>query len=192
VVAALVVGAIVGPVYAVGVAVVLLLGWLYSVPPVRLKGRPGADVAVNAVVVGVLAPVAGWSLHRPITEYPALLALLGLLLAAALYVPTTVLDHDADVVAGDTTAAVRWRPGACYRLGLVLWTSATAVWLACCHLDVLVRRESWTVQTVAAPLLVIGYAVATRTPSIPKLAFVAVAFGVPAADFLTAMAGSYR
>lgn len=188
-VAALVLGAIVGPVFAVGVAVVLVLGWLYSVPPVRLKGRPGADVAVNAVVVGVFTPLAGWSLHRPVTDYPAMLALLGLLLAAALYVPTTVLDHDADVLAGDATAAVRWRPAVCYRLGLTLWTSATAVWLACCHLDVFVPRGSWTLQTVAAPLLVLVYAVAARRPSIPRLAVVAVAFGVPAADFLTVVAG---
>lgn len=185
--AALVMAATVHPGFVAGTALVLVLGRLYSVPPVRLKARAGADVTVNAVVVGVLAPVAGWSLHRTVAEYPVVLALLGLLLAAALYVPTTVLDHDADVVAGDATAAVRWQPELCYWLGLTLWTSATGIWLVCCHLDLLVERASWTLQTVAAPLTVVVYAVATRKPSIPRLALVAVAFGVPAADFLLAI-----
>jgi 4-hydroxybenzoate polyprenyltransferase len=179
--------ATIGPAFVAGTAAVLLLGWLYSAPPVRLKGRPGADVIANALVVGVLGPVAGWSLHRPVNEYPAVMVLLGLLLAAALYVPTTVMDLDADVVAGDATAAVRWKPQACYRLGLTLWSAATVVWLACCYLDVIVRRDSWTLQTVAAPVLVAVYAVATRKPSIPRMAAVALAFSVPAADFLAAV-----
>ncbi|MDG4802314.1 UbiA family prenyltransferase [Micromonospora sp. WMMD980] len=176
----------VGPVFALGTAVVLLLGWAYSAPPVRLKSRPGLDVAANALDVGVLAPLAGWSLHRPVTEYPALIAALGLLLVAALYLPTTVLDADADTAAGDTTAAVRWGPRRCRHAGLVLWTAATVVWLACCHLGVLMRRESWTVQDLWAPVLVVGYAVAVRRPTIARLAVLCLLFAVPAADFLTA------
>jgi 4-hydroxybenzoate polyprenyltransferase len=189
IVAAVAAAATIGLGFVAGTAAVLLLGWLYSAPPVRLKGRPGADVTVNALVLGILAPVAGWSLHRPVDEYPAVMVLLGFLLAAALYVPTTVMDVDADVVAGDATAAVRWKPRACYRLGLALWTSATAVWLACCHLDVIVRRDSWTLQTVAAPILVAVYAAATRKPSIPRMAAVSLAFAVPAADVRAAVVG---
>lgn len=185
-IAALLLAATVSPVFLAGTAVVLALGRLYSVPPVRLKARPGADVAVNALVVGVVAPLAGWVLHRPVDGYPAIMMLLGLLLAAALYLPTTVLDADADRVAGDTTAAVRWSPRACYETGLVLWIAATGIWLAVCHLGVLVTRDSWWVQTVTAPLLVIVYAVAARRPTIPRMAVVAAAFGIPAAEFLNA------
>ncbi|MGC1211928.1 MAG: UbiA family prenyltransferase [Micromonospora sp.] len=185
-VVAVVVALAIGPVFAAGTAAVLLLGWLYSAPPIRLKGRPGADVVANAAVVGVLAPVAGWSLHRPVGDYPVVLVVLGLLLAAALYLPTTVLDVDADEAAGDTTAAVRWTPQFCHRVGLVLWVGATAAWLACCHLDLLVPRKSWTTQTIAAPLLVAVYAVAARRPSIPRMAAVCLVFAVPATDFLMA------
>ncbi|NES16090.1 MULTISPECIES: UbiA family prenyltransferase [Micromonospora] len=185
-VAALGVAAAVGPDFAAGTAAVLLLGWLYSAPPVRLKARPGLDVAANAVTVGVLAPVAGWSLHRPVTDYPVPVALLGLLLVAALYLPTTVLDADADAAAGDTTAAVRWTPRVCRRAGIALWVAATALWLVSCHLDLLVRRNSWLLQTVWAPVLVAGYVVAVRRPSIPRLAAVCLLFAVPAADFLLA------
>jgi lycopene elongase/hydratase (dihydrobisanhydrobacterioruberin-forming) len=186
-VAAIVVAIAVGPVFAVGTGLVLLLGWLYSAPPARLKARPGADVLVNAAVVGVLGPLAGWSLHRPIGDYPPMMVLLGLLVAAALYVPTTVMDVDADRVAGDATAAVRWTPYACRRLGLALWIAAVAVWLACCHGEVLVARESWPVQDAMAPVLVVVYAAMTRRPSIPRMAVVALTFGVTALDFMVAV-----
>ncbi|QLQ39843.1 UbiA family prenyltransferase [Micromonospora robiginosa] len=175
----------IGPAFALGTAVVLLLGWAYSAPPVRLKSRPGLDVAANALAVGVLAPLAGWSLHRPVTGYPVLVAALGLLLVAALYLPTTVLDADADRAAGDTTAAVRWGTRRCRRAGLTLWVAATGVWLVVCHLGVLVRRDSWTLQDLWAPVLILGYAVAVRRPSIARLAGVCLLFAVPAADFLT-------
>jgi 4-hydroxybenzoate polyprenyltransferase len=183
---ALLVAAAVGPVFVIGTGVVLLLGRLYSVPPFRLKARPGADVATNALVVGVLGPLAGWSLHRPIVEYRPVMVLLGLLLAAALYLPTTVMDIDADRVANDDTAAVRWRPGVCYWLGLSLWTSAVAVWLICCRFDLLVAGETWWLQVGMAPVLVAVYAVLTVTPSIPRMAAILATFAVPASDFLAA------
>ena len=175
-----------GVAFLAGTVLVLALGRLYSVPPVRLKARAGADVAVNAVVVGVLGPLAGWSLHRPPGDYPPVLALLGLLLAAALYVPTTVLDRAADRAAGCVTTGVRWSPAACHRLGVGLWTAATVLWLAVCHLGVLVVRDGWWVQTAAAPVLVVVYAVCARRPTIGRMAVVAAVFAVPAADFLAA------
>jgi 4-hydroxybenzoate polyprenyltransferase len=171
-----------GRAFAVGTLVVLLLGYLYSVPPVRLKARHGADVAVNAVVVGVLAPVAGWSLYRPAIAYPPVMALLGLLLAAALYLPTTVIDVAADRSAGDVTAAVRWRPAACYRAGLGLWIAATLVWLLSYPFDP-------RFQLAAAPLVIGSYAVLARRPSIPRMAVVAAVFAIPATEFMLAYAG---
>ena len=185
-IAAVLVAALVSPVFLAGTVIVLALGRLYSVPPVRLKSRPGADVAVNALVIGVLAPLSGWTLHRPVGDYPLIMALLGLLLAAALYLPTTVIDLAADHGAGDTTAAVRWSPEACHRAGLALWIGATAIWLAVCHLGVLADRDSWRLQTLTAPILVVVYAVAARRPSIPRMAVVVAAFAIPATDFLLA------
>jgi lycopene elongase/hydratase (dihydrobisanhydrobacterioruberin-forming) len=184
--AAVVVAAAIGGAFLLGTVIVLILGWLYSVPPVRLKGRPGLDVAVNALVVGVLGPLAGWALHRPVTGYPPVLALLGLLLAAALYLPTTVLDRAADRRAGYETSAVRWAPESCYRAGVALWAAATVIWLAVCHLGVLVVRDSWWLQTLTAPLLVRLYAAMARRPTIARMAVVLAAFAVPAGDFLLA------
>ncbi|GAA4734059.1 UbiA family prenyltransferase [Phytohabitans rumicis] len=184
-VVAMAVALAVGPAFTAGTGAVLLLGWLYSAPPVRLKARPGADVAVNAVVVGVLGPLAGWSLYRPVGDFPPVMVALGLLLAAALYLPTTVMDLDADRGAGDATAAVRWRPRLCYRLGVTLWTAAIALWLACCHLELLVPGQASPTQDLMAPVLLAGYAVLARRPSIPRMAVVSLLFALPAADFLS-------
>jgi lycopene elongase/hydratase (dihydrobisanhydrobacterioruberin-forming) len=81
---------------------------------------------------------------------------------------------------------VRWSPEACHRAGLALWIGATAIWLAVCHLGVLVDRDSWWLQTLTAPILVVVYAIAARRPSIPRMAVVVAAFAVPATDFLLA------
>ena len=185
--ATLVVAAVLGASFLAGALIVLGLGWAYSAPPLRLKSRPGADVAVNALVVGVLAPAAGWTLHRPAGDFPPAMVVLGVTLAAALYLPTTVLDVDADRAAGYRTTAVRWRPERCYWAGLALWTAATAVWLAVCELGVLVERGDWTLQWLAAPAVVGAYAIMARTPTIPRLAVVAAVFALPAGDFLLAV-----
>jgi 4-hydroxybenzoate polyprenyltransferase len=123
--AAVGVASAIGGAFLIGTAVVLILGWLYSVPPVRLK-------------------------------------------------------------VGYETSAVRWRPESCYRAGVALWASATALWLAVCHLGVLVVRDSWWLQTLTAPLLVWLYASMARRPTIARMAVVVCAFAVPAGDFLLA------
>jgi len=187
--AAMVLAATVGPAFAIGTGVVLLLGWMYSAPPLRLKARPGADVAINAVVVGVFGPAAGWCLYRPVTEYPPVMVVLGVLLGAALYLPTTVIDVDADRVAGDATSAVRWQPRFCYRLGVGLWTAAIALWLVCCRLDLLVDGQATPTQFAMAPALLVAYAVLAKRPSIARMAAVSAVFAVPALDFLHTCVG---
>jgi len=181
---ALAVALVVGPVFAVGTGVVLLLGWLYSAPPVRLKARAGADVAINAVTIGVFGPIAGWCLYRPPTQYPLIMIVLGFLLGAALYVPTTVIDVEADRLAGNRTAAVTWTPEVCYRLGVLLWTGAIVLWLVCCRLELLAPGQATPVQAAMAPILLVVYCVLARTPSITRMAIVAATFGVSALDFL--------
>lgn len=179
----------VGPLFVLGVAGVLLLGWAYSVPPLRLKTRPGWDVTVNALVVGVVSPAAGWSITRPPWEFPWQLGLIGLLFAAALYVPTTVADLAADSGAGDTTFAVRFGARFAHRLGIALWGSALALSLWCAWVDVLVPRSTLVPQLLMAPILLTAYAVLTRRPTITKLALLSMLFGIPTAGFALAYIG---
>jgi 4-hydroxybenzoate polyprenyltransferase len=184
VVAAVGTALLIGPLYALGVATVLTLGWAYSAPPLRLKTRPGADVAANAFVLGVLAPLAGWSLTRPPWQFPWLLGLFGTLFAAAFYLPTTVVDLPADRSVGDTTFAVRFGPRFTYRLGIVLWTLALASALVCAWLDLFVPRSTVPYQVLMAPLLAVAYATLTRRPSTVRLALLSALFLVPVVGFL--------
>jgi 4-hydroxybenzoate polyprenyltransferase len=179
----------VGPLFVLGVVGVLALGWAYSVPPLRLKTRPGWDVAVNALVVGLVSPAAGWSITRAPWDFPWQFGLLGLLFAAALYLPTTVTDVVADSGAGDTTFAVRFGPRLAHRLGVALWGSALAFSLCCAWLGVLVPRSTLTAQLVMAPVLLAAYAALTRRPTITRLAVLSVLFGVPTIGFALAYIG---
>jgi 4-hydroxybenzoate polyprenyltransferase len=179
----------VGPLFVVGVAGVLALGWAYSVPPLRLKTRPGWDVAVNALVVGLVSPAAGWAITDPPWAFPWQVGLIGVLFAAALYVPTTVTDLAADSEGGDTTFAVRFGARLAYRIGVGLWGSALAVALLCAASDVVVPRSTLVPQLFAAPVLLAGYAVLTRRPSIPRMAAISVLFAIPTVGFAYAYVG---
>lgn len=179
----------VGPLFVLGVAGVLLLGWAYSVPPLRLKTRPGWDVAVNALVVGLVSPAAGWSITHAPWQFPWQFGLIGVLFAAALYVPTTVADRTADAGAGDTTFAVRFGAPVAYRLGLALWGAALSFSLLFAALDVVVPRATLVPQSVMAPVLFAAYAVLTRRPSITRMAAVSVLFGIPTIGFVIAYLG---
>jgi 4-hydroxybenzoate polyprenyltransferase len=179
-------GLLIGPLYALGVATVLALGWAYSAPPLRWKTRPGADVAVNAVVLGALAPLAGWSLTEPPGRFPWPLALLGLVFAAAFYLPTTAVDLPADRAAGDTTFAVRFGARFTHRCGVAVWVTALAGGLVLAWLDVVVPRATLPYQLIAAPVLTVAYAALTRRPSILRLALLAVLFAAPTLGFVIA------
>jgi 4-hydroxybenzoate polyprenyltransferase len=188
--AALAIALYVGPLFVLGVAGVLLLGWAYSVPPLRLKTRPGWDVAVNALVVGVVSPAAGWAITRPPWGFPWQFALIGLLFAGALYVPTTVTDLVADASAGDQTFAVRFGARAAYALGVALWAAALTVSLRCAGAGVLVPRSTLVPQLLMAPVLLAAYAALTRRPTIPKMAALSLLFGVPTVGFALAYIGA--
>lgn len=179
----------VGPLFVLGVVGVLLLGWAYSVPPLRLKTRPGWDIAVNAFVVGVLSPAAGWSITEAPWEFPWQFGLIGLLFAAALYVPTTVTDLAADSGAGDTTFAVRFGRRVAYGLGIALWASALVFSICCAWLDALVPRSTLVPQLLMAPVLVAAYALLTRRPTLITLAVLSMLFGVPTIGFALAYIG---
>ncbi|KAB2341770.1 UbiA prenyltransferase family protein [Actinomadura rudentiformis] len=132
----------------------LVLGWLYSVRPPRLKDRPGFDVATNAVAVGGFAVLAGWTVVRPLGGFPWVMVVEGVLVATALYIPTTITDYKADLASGYTTIAVRLGPRAAYRIGLGAWTVACAVAAVLAATGHVFPERMFWVQAVSAPILV--------------------------------------
>jgi chlorophyll synthase len=138
-------------------ATFLVLAWAYSVPPLRLKSRPGADVLVNAVGVGTLPLLAGWTVTRPLASFPWAMLAQGFLVAVALYVPTTLVDHAADAAAGYRTLATRLGPRVAYELGITAWIAANAGAVLLAALNVVIPREMLPVLVLAAPALVAAY-----------------------------------
>lgn len=126
----------------------LVLAWAYSVPPVRLKTLPGADVLVNAVGVGVLSGLAGWTLVRPLSEAPFEFVPQSLLVVVAIYIPTTLVDLDADAAAGYTTIATRLGRSAAYRLGFAAWILSNAGAL-------LLSWNGWVLPRIMLPFLLV-------------------------------------
>jgi chlorophyll synthase len=174
-----------GPLFVAGVAGTLLSSRAYSAPPLRWKQRAGADVALNAVAVGALCPLAGWlAAGRAVAGFPWPVALLATFVAAALYVPTTLVDHDADAAAGYRTVAVRLGPRRAYRLGLAAWVAAAALAAPLAATGTVLPRRMLAAELVLGPALVVAYHLLLRRgATIARIAVVAGLFGVPCVAF---------
>ncbi|WP_241995378.1 UbiA family prenyltransferase [Kribbella sp. VKM Ac-2568] len=157
-IASIAVGLIVGVVFTLGVVLALLLGWAYSVPPVRLKTRAGFDVAVNSLALGTFGPLAGWAAVSPdLSDFPWLMALQGTLAAIGLYLPTTLADLEADRAAGYRTIAVRLGASTTYRLGFAFWIAAAGLSVVLAALDAVIPRSMLALEIVMVPVLVAAY-----------------------------------
>lgn len=135
----------------------LALAWAYSAPPLRLKTRPGADVLVNAIGVGGLAGLAGWAIARPVAESPWPFLPQALLVAAAVYVPTTLVDHDADRASGYSTFATKLGPRRAYLVGFACWTLSCAGAIALAAAEIVIPRVMLPILVIFCPLLVFEY-----------------------------------
>lgn len=175
--------------------VALLVGnFLYSTPPIRLKTRAGADVATNALGVGLLALVGGWAIARPVEDFPWVMAVLGVLVATALYVPTTLVDVDADQAAGYRTVATVFGPKRAYRIGLLAWVAANALAVGLAATAVVFPERMLPLLLVGAPLLIAEYVLLigrplTGLPVFRGLVVLAWTFLLVNADFVLLYAG---
>jgi chlorophyll synthase len=174
----------VGAAFAAGALLALTLGWLYSAPPVRLKSRPGADVTANALALGALGPLAGWTAVHPLAGFPWPISLQGVLVGAALYVPTTLADYRTDLASGYRTVAVRLGPRLTYRLGLAAWTAAAGLSVVLAATGTVIPRRMLPFEAVTVPGLILAYHLLLRRHrSVPRIAVVSVLFLVPSAVF---------
>lgn len=83
----------------------LLIAWMYSVPPVRLKERPPLDSLANGLGYFLLPLAMGYSLGRSPAEMPLRYYLLALCVAG-IHSLATAADYIADRAAGHRTMAV--------------------------------------------------------------------------------------
>lgn len=174
-----------GALFTAGTALVVVLGWAYSAPPLRLKARPGADVTLNATVVGVLGPVGGWvAVTGTVDGFPWPIAVIGFLALAGLYLPTTLVDRDADRLAGVRTTAVALGVRATFELGFALWAASAALAFGLAATGVVLDPSLLPLHVCVAPVLLGLYRVLLRDrPTIHAVLLVAGAYIVPCAAF---------
>lgn len=173
-----------GPIFALGTAAVVGLGWAYSVPPLRLKERAGADLVANAVV-GLLGPLGGWvAITGSPGGFPWPIAVVALMAAAALYLPTTLVDHDVDLRSGTRTVAVVLGRRATFELGFALWAGSAVLALVLAWNGIVIDRALIPLHLVMAPVLLVLYRrLLTGSPSFSAVTIVAVAYLIPCAAF---------
>jgi lycopene elongase/hydratase (dihydrobisanhydrobacterioruberin-forming) len=177
-------------------AAFLALGCAYSVPPVRLKNRPGADLMANALGVGVIPMLAGWSLVRPMGAFPHWFVVQGLLVAVALYVPSTLVDFDADRAFGGQTLATVLGFRRAYLVGWGAWLAANGGMLVMSAADYVVPRSilpvlvGCTAGLVAEYHWLIGRA-RTSAAMVRGIVALSVTFLVPSAVFGLAYTGHW-
>ena len=99
----------------------------YNIAPLRLKERPGLDIAANGASLGFLLPLAGWSLSQPLTEFPRLYFASVVCYLVAFYCPTMAVDVAADRAVGTTTFATCFGAVATMRLSLAATTAGAAI-----------------------------------------------------------------
>ena len=135
----------------------VVLAWLYSAPPVRLKTVPGADVALNVLGGGVLAGLAGWSLAAPLSEAPYVFLPQALLVGAAAYIPTALVDYEADRAVGYTTIATKLGPKNSFRVGFTFWILGNLGSLVLAYNDWIIPSRMVPLLLLFDPILVVEY-----------------------------------
>jgi 4-hydroxybenzoate polyprenyltransferase len=83
----------------------VLVAWLYSVPPMRLKERPPLDSLANGIGYFLLPFAMGYSLGADIRTIPTRYYFLTLCVCGV-HALATALDYEADRAAGHRTIAV--------------------------------------------------------------------------------------
>ncbi len=95
-----------GWLFAVLIIVSMALGVAYSVPPVKLKGKPVVDTLANALGYGTVNFAIGWLLVRDYGPSMFVRFLPYVLCIAAVFINTTIVDIEGDRKAGERTTGV--------------------------------------------------------------------------------------
>lgn len=106
--------------FAVLTLIIVVISVLYSHPKSRWKAVCGLDIFVNTIGIGVICPLAGWSLSRPLQEFPLWYLVSIATIIGGLYAPTTASDYETDRRFGIRTLAVRIGVKRTINLGLLL------------------------------------------------------------------------
>lgn len=97
---------LIGGSYAILWAISLLMGFLYSTPPFKFKGRPFFDLLSNAIGYGFVNFLVGWNILSSIKGISYLHSLPYIFMVGAVFLNTTVPDIPGDKASGEVTTGV--------------------------------------------------------------------------------------
>ncbi|MCH7760013.1 UbiA family prenyltransferase [candidate division TA06 bacterium] len=84
----------------------LVMGILYSVPPIKIKGRPFLDLLWNSTGFGLVSFSVGWLTVSPFSLATVYHSIPYVLSVGAVFLNTTIPDISGDEKAGDKTTGV--------------------------------------------------------------------------------------
>ena len=103
-----------------------IIGFIYSMPPLRLKTKPVGDILCNAFAAGGIF-AAGLSFNEKNLD---ILVILGaFIIAATFYIPTVLTDYEFDIKAGLLTSAVYFGAKKILKIMLILSIINVIIWL---------------------------------------------------------------
>lgn len=92
--------------FLIFIGISLVLGVFYSLPPVKLKGKPLLDTLSNGIGYGVINFAVGWLLVRSFDTAMFIKFIPYFLSISAVFINTTVVDIEGDRKAGEKTTAI--------------------------------------------------------------------------------------
>jgi len=98
------------PLYILLIFISMIIGMTYSIPPVRLKGKPIFDLLANATGYGAIAFLAGWTTQREFSTQSIISCIPYIFCVGADFILTTLPDLKGDFLVGDRTTG--WLLGA--------------------------------------------------------------------------------
>lgn len=93
-------------IYWILIALSIILGIGYSIPPVRFKSKPIVDLSSNALGYGCIAFTVGWLTHSSFSLHALINSLPYIFCVCAAFVNTTLPDLKGDHNSGDRTIGV--------------------------------------------------------------------------------------
>ena len=145
---------LINPLFFLLILIVDGVGYIYSMPPTRLKARPIGDILCNTAAGGIIF-IAGLSIGG--ANMNPLVILGALVMTSIFYIPTVVTDHEFDKKAGLTTSAVYFSPKkilqAMYPLTVLLVIIALIIFLTC-NLELKVFALIVIIYTIPSTLAV--------------------------------------
>ncbi len=118
------------PLFLVLYLVCMIMSWLYSCPPLRLKSVAGGDIFINSIGYGALTIAAGYAALEGTLSTAMIVISCGFaFLFAGFYPLTQIYQYDYDRSRGDRTLTVWLRPRAALRFATIMVCCAFLIFL---------------------------------------------------------------